>query len=727
MAITFYEKNRLFKLDTPNASYLFAVGEGNYLLHVYYGAYFPDTAIAPMVFRSDYASFSPDAAGAPEAHFSLDVSMAEVSGNGVGDYRLSTVVLRYPDGTDATDLRYVSHRILPGKPALEALPHIYLQSEEDADTLEITMQDPATGVKFLLYYTVFRNLDVMVRSLRVVNDTDKTVWIEKAHSLCCDFPENNFDLIHLYGKWAKERSVQRLPLMQGIQSAASKRGASSHFHNPFLCLARKETGEENGECFGFNLIYSGNFSADAEADGYGGTRVSVGINPVDFGWQLLPGDSFQAPECVMVYSAEGLGAMSRTFHRLYRKHLIRGAWQYRKRPLLLNSWEGCYFRFDEEKILQLAKDAKELGMEMLVLDDGWFGHRDDDTTSLGDWFVNEKKLKGGLAPLVKKINDLGLQFGIWFEPEMISPDSELYRAHPDWCVQIRGREKSLGRNQYVIDMTRADVRDNLFMQMKQVLDSCPIAYVKWDFNRNLTEPASLALPPERQKEFFHRFILGTYELQERLLQEYPDLLLENCAGGGGRFDAGMLYYSPQIWCSDNTDPIERLSIQFGTSLCYPPSSMGAHVSTSRRTGYDTKAAVALWGTFGYELDTAELSDEEKEIVKQQVAFYHQTYDTIHNGDLYRLIAPEDNGFTCAWNFVSEDKKSALLTVVIMRRREFQTLIVRLRGLQADALYRCSATGQTYTGAFLMGAGINFSDSDMNSDGKSAVLYFEQID
>ena len=721
MSISYYESNRLFKLDTPGSSYVFTVSKENYLLHLYYGARISDLKIEPSFFRSSYSSFSPDATGG-EGNISPDVAMMECSGNGIGDYRLSTVIVRYKDGTTATDLRYLSHRIFPGRPDAGALPHLRLD-ESNADTLEITMQDPATGVIFLINYTVLRDLDAIARSICVQNRSSDTIYLQKLHSLCCDFPENDFDLIHLYGKWAKERSPQRLPVMQGVQSVASTRGASSHYHNPGICLAKKETGEEHGVCYGFNLLYSGNFSADTEADGYGGIRVTLGIHAKDFCWKLTPGDSLLSPEAIMVFSGKGIGEMSRIFHRVYLNHVIPPYWRERKRPLLLNSWEGCFFDFDEEKILRLAQEGKKLGIELLVMDDGWFGHRNDDTSSLGDWFVNENKLKGGLAQLVRKVREEGLQFGIWFEPEMISPDSDLYRAHPDWCVQIKGREKSLARHQCVIDMTRQEVRDEIFRQMKAVLDSCPISYVKWDFNRNLTEPSSLMLPPDQQGEFFHRFILGTYELQQRLLDEYPQLLLENCSGGGGRFDGGMLYYSPQIWCSDNTDPIERLSIQFGTSLFYPASSMGAHVSANRRTDYDTKAAVALWGTFGYELDPEKLTEEQKATIKDQIAYYHKTYDTIHNGDLYRLTPPWKNGFTCAWNFTAKDQSSALLTVIGIRRREFQTLVVRMRGLDANAIYYCEEIGKSYSGAFLMNAGLNLSDRDLNRDGASLMLYF----
>lgn len=722
MAITYNEELKVFKLDTANSSYIFEIYKNNSLLHIYYGGYIPETTGNDFFFRTSFASVSPSDGD----NFSPDVNMFEISGNSTGDFRLSTAEIKNIQGNTATDIKYVSHKIYPGKPEILGLPSVYLNETNEADTLEVLCRDSLTQVEFTLYYTVFNKLDVITRSVKITNNGQNPVIIEKAHSLCCDFPENNFDLIHLYGKWAKECSMQRLPVMHGIQSIASKRGASSSFHNPSVCLARTDTTETHGECFGFNLLYSGNYSIDTEADSYGGTRITMGINPIDFEWKLDVGESFYTPEAVAVYSNNGIGEMSRTFHRLYRNNIIRGEWKSKKRPLLLNSWEGCFFDFDEEKIYKLACDAKDLGIELLVMDDGWFGNRNDDTTSLGDWFVNEKKLKGGLPKLVKRINDLGLKFGIWFEPEMISPESELYKKHPDWCVHIDGRNRTLARNQLVIDMTRKEVRDNIFEQMTKVLDSCNIEYVKWDFNRNLTEAASAALPPERQHEFFHRFVLGTYELMGRITEKYPHILLENCASGGGRFDGGMLCYSPQIWCSDNTDPIERLSIQYGTSLCYPPSAMGAHVSENKRTEYDTKAVVAMWGTFGYELDTERLSDETKNLIKKQIEQYHKYYDTVHYGDLYRLISPYDNGFYCAWEFVSEDKSTALLSAVTMRSKESQTLIVRLQGLCGSSYYKCELNGKIYSGAYLMNAGLNLSENGLNKDGSSISVYFEKV-
>ena len=434
----------------------------------------------------------------------------------------------------------------------------------------------------------------------------------------------------------------------------------------------------------------------------------MGINPEGFSWYLAPGEEFYSPEAVMVYTNEGIGEMSRIFHRLYANNLIRGKWKKAKRPLLINNWEGTGMNFDHDKLVSFAKHAKDIGLEMLVMDDGWFGKRDHDNSSLGDWYVAEYKLQKGLSGLIKEVNDCGLKFGIWFEPEMISPDSDIYRAHPDWCLHTKGRDKSIARTQYVIDYSRKEVRDHIYSMMYDVLSNNNIDYVKWDFNRNLTEVSCAELPPEKQGEVFHRFVLGTYEIMDRLTTDFPHILLENCSGGGGRFDPGMLYYSPQIWTSDNTDPIERLTIQYGTSLCYPASTMGAHVSANRRTGYETKMNVALWGSFGYELDPDKLTPEEKAEIKDQIALYHKYYDVIHYGDLYRLITPFENEFHVAWEFVSEDKNEALVTVIEIKRVYDEFFMLRLKGLDPEKYYEIEETGDTFSGAYLMNAGLNLT-------------------
>lgn len=535
----------------------------------------------------------------------------------------------------------------------------------------------------------------------------------------------DYDLITLYGRHTKERNIERRRLAHGVQGIESLRGVSGHCQNPFAALAARNADEEYGDVYGLNLVYSGNFSALCECDFNGTSRFILGINPTGFGWHLAPGEAFVTPEAIMVFTSKGLGEMSRIFHRFYRRHLIRGRYKTEKRPLLINSWEAAYFDFDSDKLVAFAQEAKELGIELLVMDDGWFGNRNDDTTSLGDWIVNEGKLPGGLVPLINRVEAEGLKFGIWFEPEMISPDSDLFRLHPDWHVHVRGREPMLGRNQYVLDVSRSDVRDAVWTQMEKILANGHISYLKWDFNRNITDAGSALLPADQQTEFFHRFILGTYDLMERLVTKFPNILFENCSGGGGRFDPAMLYYSPQIWASDNTDPIERLYIQFGTSLCYPASAVGAHVSACPRTCYQTKGYVAMWGTFGYELDPRKLSDDDRQIIRQQVAMYHDTYDLIHNGDLYRLVSPFDNAFRAVWQFVAENKSRTMVTVVTMRMDYIPHTLVRLRGLDPDGFYENEATGQRYSGALLMNAGLNLTYT-ANRDGDSAVLLFRKV-
>lgn len=721
LMITFNSAQKIFKLDTPNSSYVIGVGEENYLLNLYYGARLPDANLWANAKRIKSASFSPANPHIPNEEFSCDVAPMEYSCNGSGDFRISALAIKNVDGNTVTDIRYADHKIYKGKPSLAPLPSVYVNNDDEADTLEIFAQDKVTGVKVTLIYTAFNTVDAITRSVKVENGGNDAVDIERVFSACLDLPSMDFDLITLYGRHAKERCREQRRLAHGIQGVASKRGSSSHNQNPFAALLRHGATEDHGDAYGFNLVYSGNFEFSAECDYSGTTRVLMGINPTDFSWHLEKGESFQSPEAVLVYTDEGLGEMSRIYHRLYMHNLIRGKYKYEKRPLLINSWEGCYFDFDTDKLVQFAKNAKELGMDMLVMDDGWFGRRNDDTNSLGDWYVNEKKLPGGLGTLIEKVNAVGLKFGIWYEPEMISPDSDLFRAHPDWYVHVPNRESSIGRHQYVLDVSRADVRDNIFNQMYSVLSKNKIDYLKWDFNRNISEAGSAILPADRSKEFFHRFVLGTYDLMDRFTKAFPDILFENCSGGGGRFDPGMLYYSPQIWTSDHTDPIERLTIQFGTSMCYPASAMGAHVSASRRTGYKTKGNVALWGTFGYELDPTKLTEEDRAIVVEQVKDYHKYYDLVHYGDLYRLIDPYFDHFKCAWSLVSQDKTEVLATAVIMRENNEHLFFLKLKGLDKNKLYKCEANGEVYSGALLMNSGINLSR--LRFTGDSITMHF----
>ena len=724
MPITFDEKRKIFKLDTLDSTYAIGIREG-YLIPLYYGKKIPDDNLLDLPFRGYFATISPKNVHVDDYKFSLDVQPMEYSCNGSGDYRLAALSIKDSMGRTTTDIRYLDHKIYDGKPKLKGLPATYCNDDSEAQTLELITIDKFTGAKVTLYYTAFANYSVVTESVKVENTGKETFEIEKVASCCVNFPSMDYNMINLSGVWSRERRVITRHLAHGIQSVASKRGSSSHNHNPFVALVDDKGGEDFGDAFGFNLVYSGNFSADIETDYLDCTRLVMGINPIDFTWVVEPGDEFQSPEVVMVYSDSGMGKMSRTFHDLYNNNLIRGEWKNKKRPLLINSWEGSGFDFDQETLVRYAKEAKKLGIELLVMDDGWFGHRDSDNSSLGDWFVNESKLKGGLTKLIERVNAEGVQFGIWYEPEMISEDSELYKAHPDWCVHVEGREQSPARQQYVIDMTRQDVRDCIFNQMYDVLSKNNIAYLKWDYNRAITEPASVMLDARHSKEFFHRFILGTYELMDRITSAFPHILFESCAGGGGRFDAGKLYYMPQAWASDNTDPIERLTIQFGTTMCYPASSMGAHVSACDRTGIETKAAVAMAGTFGYELDPKEMSEEDKEKVKEQVKNYHRYYNVIHFGDLYRIIAPTDDEFKCAWEYVAKDKSEALLTVVIKNRAPHDFLLIKMKGLDPEKMYRDETDGEIYSGALLMNAGINLTDGTLSA-GRSFIRYFTEV-
>ena len=726
MSVIFDSEKKIFKLDTAGSSYVFGINEDGVLVHYYYGAAIDEVDVSYLADRFGLPGMSAKPHYAPGGQFSLDAAPQEFPGTGVGDYRPAAISVRGTDGNPATLIHYVSHKIYAGKPALEGLPATFA-GEDEATTLEIELFDRHTDVHVTLFYTAFEKLSVITRHAVVTNASDKAVNIERIYSTCVDFNTHDYDVIHLYGRWCHERNYSRTPLDYATHRISSLRGSSGAEHNPFMALVSHDATEDHGEAYGFNLVYSGNFSAEVNVDAWGASRLVMGINADNFNWLLEAGDSFTAPEAVMVYSNEGLGGMSRTFHKLYLKHLIRSEWLNQRRPILINNWEATYFNFDGEKLYNIAKSASELGIEMLVLDDGWFGARNHEKCGLGDWYVNEEKLGGTMGDLVKRINGLGMKFGLWFEPEMISPDSDLFRAHPDWCLHIDGRPMSLGRHQCILDMSRKDVQDYIFDSLCRVLDSANIEYVKWDYNRNFTEAGSALLPPERQKEVPHRYMLGLYSLLERFHERYPHILLEGCASGGARFDPGMLYYAPQIWTSDCSDAIERLDIQYGTSMCYPPSSMGAHVSavpnhqTGRSTSLKTRGNVALEGTFGYELDAGKFTEEEREAVRQQVKRYHELYDITHYGELYRLISSfDDDRSRSAWMTVSEDKNEALVTMVIIRTHSRERQFLRLCGLDPDKKYRDTETGEVHSGAVLMNAGYNFLG--FTGDGASKVIH-----
>lgn len=734
--IFYNEKDKAFKLRANNTDYMMKVCEEGYLAHVYYGNKVPDEDLTYLL-RLDESPFTPATNDRDRASF-MDTLPFEYPCFGLGDYRESAFKIMDANGMSTCDLRYVSHKMYEGKPKLEGLPATFATEESGCSTLEITMYDKYADIEVVLIYTAFDKLDVITRSAVITNKSEKPFKITRALSACVDFDTDKMDMITLNGSWARERAVERCRLHHGKQLVDSCRGESSHQNNPFVALCDNNADEDKGEVFGFNFVYSGNFYAQAEVTQHKKTRFLMGINPLDFQWLLEKGESFTCPEVVMVHSDEGIGKMSRTFHDLYRNNLIRGEYKDKRRPILINNWEATYFNFDTDKLIDIAKEASKLGIEMLVMDDGWFGHRDSDNSSLGDWFVYEKKLKGGLKYLVDEVNKLGMKFGIWFEPEMISPDSELYKAHPDWAIQIKGRPLTLCREQYVLDYSRKEVRDYVYGMMKKILDSANIEYIKWDMNRQLTEVGSATLPAERQRELWHRYVLGVYDLMDRLTTDYPHILLENCSGGGARFDPGMLYYSPQIWCSDDTDAIERLKIQHGTSMCYPCSAMGAHVSdcpnhtVGRNTPFKTRGHVAMVGTFGYELDVTRIPQEDRDAIPAQIEEFNKFNKLVRTGDHYRIGNMFEDNTWDAWEFVAKDKSEALFEFVqVLARPNERSRRIKLKGLEPEAYYyEESEPDKKISGAALMNAGINIAKM-WNGDGLygdfcSKILHFIKV-
>ncbi|MBP8692862.1 MAG: alpha-galactosidase [Enterococcus sp.] len=662
--ITFNKEQQVFHLCNNQISYLIEVEEHGYLAHLYFGKKINHYSGHYQYVR-DMRSFGPYPEAADHDTFSLDTVMLEYPGYGFGDFREPAYNFKLKDGSRITDFRYDSFEIVQGKCAIEGLPHLYTNQATEAETLIITLKDDVAQLRLKLNYTIYQDYATVIRSTTLINDSAETVEINQLASQSLDFPNRSFELIHLNGAWGRERQLTREKIEIGTKVLDSKRGSSSHHQNPFVTLVEPTTTEFQGEAYGFCLVYSGNHQTVIEKDNYSQTRVVMGMNPFNFAWQLPAGESFHSPEVVNVYSNQGLNQMSKTYHDLFNHHLIRGEHQLKERPVLINNWEATYFDFDDAKIHGIVDEAQALGIEMFVLDDGWFGERKDDHRSLGDWYEFEGKLEQGLEGIAQYVHDKGMKFGLWFEPEMISKDSDLHRAHPDWVLSVPGRPRSLSRQQHVLDFSRADVRDHIYQQMTAILDRVPIDYIKWDMNRNMTEVYSLLLDPEMQGEVSHRYILGLYEFMEKLTQAYPHILFESCSGGGGRYDAGMLYYMPQTWTSDNTDPIARLKIQYSTSLVYPISTMGAHVSaipnhqTGRETSLDIRGNVAMSGVLGYELDLTTLSEEEKALIVKQVDFYKEHRQLLQFGDFVRLKSPYEEN-EVAWMFVSKDKKEAIV-------------------------------------------------------------------
>ena len=710
MGIIFDNENRIFHLTNNSISYVLQVSEDGYINHLYFGK-----AVRSYKGSNALIHYDRGFSGNPSQHilnrvFSLDTQPMEYPSYGLGDFRNPAFVVQLEDGSEISDLRYVSHNIFEGKKKLEGLPATWTKDNSEAITLEIVTRDEVSNLEVILSYTIFNNYDAICRNAKFKNCGENNLKILNASSMCIDFRESNFECISLYGAHINERNIQRVKLHHGCQSIDSKRGMSSHQYSPFMALVRKNTNEDFGEAYGISLIYSGSFAIKAEVDQFDRTRITAGINDFDFAWLLEKNEEFQTPECVMVYSDSGIGKMSKTFYGLYQNNLSRSQHTHKIRPILINNWEATYFDFTEEKILQIAQKGKELGMELFVLDDGWFGKRNNDDSSLGDWFVNKDKIPSGIDGLAKKIKEMGINFGIWIEPEMINENSELYRKHPDWCIQVKNRPHTYSREQLVLDLSRKDVRDYIVEVINDVLKDENISYVKWDANRHLTNIGSMALPPERQRETAHRYVLGLYDIMDRITSARPDVLFEGCSGGGGRFDAGIYYYMPQTWTSDNTDAVCRLKIQQGTSLVFPPISMASHVSVvpnhqvGRITPMETRGNCAMSGNLGYELDITKLSEKEQEEVKKQIAFYKEIRNTIQFGDFYRILNPFEGNET-AWNFVSENKEEAVLMYFkVLSEPNCNVTTIKMKGLNPDFIYENDEIGRFY-GDELMYSGI----------------------
>lgn len=701
MAITFNEITRIFTLTTAHTTYQMQADAQGYLLHLYYGA----RTAGEMDYLLNYGdrgfSGNPNSAGSDRT-YSLDALPQEYPSLGTGDFRNYALNIENADGSQCCNPVYITHEIAAGKYTLKGLPFVRAE-ENEAETLKIILEDPVTKVELHLLYGVLEKEDIITRSVIIKNAGKAPVTVKKAQSACLDFLHGDYDLIKFHGRHAMERSMERMPVSHESTRIGSRRGTSSHQYNPGVILAGKNTNEDSGSCYGMLFVYSGNFLVEAEKDQYDQTRIQMGLTDELFAYPLEAGAEFTAPEVILSYTNKGLSRLSQQYHHCIMNHICQGKYVHANRPVLINSWEAAYFDFTGDTIVELAKEAKALGIDMVVMDDGWFGKRNDDNSSLGDWYVNEEKLGGTLTKLIERVNAEGVKFGIWIEPEMVSEDSDLYREHPDWAITIPGRKPVRSRNQLVLDFSRKEVRDEIFKRICAVLDQGNVEYIKWDMNRSL---ADIYAP-----NVTYDYVLGVYDFLEKLTNRYPDILIEGCSGGGGRFDAGMLYYTPQIWCSDNTDAINRTRIQYGTSFFYPVAAMGSHVSavpnhqTGRVTSMHTRGVAAMSGTFGYELNPALLNAKEKAEIRAQLAQYREYQELIREGDYYRLSNPFQDNFA-AWMVVSDDRSKALVSVIrLTAEANPPAAYVTLKGMEEDAFYREKTTGKVYPGAALMEAGI----------------------
>ncbi len=709
MSIIFNEQAKTFTLQTAHTSYQMKIGNLDYLLHLYYGPSICDADLNYQIMQYD-RGFSGNPYESRDARtFSLDAQPQEFSTQQQGDFRTTSIEVVNADGSYSFNGKVSRFTIREGKYQLDTLPCTFAKEDERADTLEIVLTDQISSVEVILLYSVFEKADMITRAVKVVNKGTASIQLKKIMSVCLDFLNGlDMDLVSLPGRYGQERQVERQKMTHHIHTIGSVRGSSSHQQNPFVVLCGREATEDYGKCYGFSLVYSGNFLAEAELDQYDQLRLVMGINPKQFVYEIKPGEQFEGPEVVMAFTEHGFTGLTHLYHDFYRTNLCRSKFVSEvQRPVLINSWEAAFMDFDDVKLVEIAKAAKNMGVDMLVMDDGWFGKRDDDNSGLGDWVVNEEKIKGGLHKLVEQINNLGMKFGIWFEPEMVSEDSDLYRAHPEWAMQIPGRHAVRSRNQMALDMSRKEVQDYLIQSVNAILDDANIYYVKWDINRSLADIWSNVLSADKQGEVYHRYILGLYRVMNEIILTHPDILFEGCSGGGGRYDPGMLHYYPQYWVSDNNNPIDRLKLHYGTSFVYPISTMGAHISDSGRfVPLRTKAVVAMCGTFGYELDASKLSEEEQEICREQSDLFRKYYPIIFGGDYYRLSNPFEVGNMTAWQHVTKDKAESLLSVVVTNLtcngpQEY----VKAKGLIPDAMYRINDGEQVLSGAALMHAGL----------------------
>ena len=710
MSIIRDSKNRIITLHTDNTSYQMMVGPCDMLVHTYYGPRTEGDMSYCLPFWDRGFSGNPYDAGMNRT-ISADTLPMEYPCEGSGDFRATALSVRRENGVSGCDLRFKALEIVDGKDEIPGLPSVHANKDE-VQTLFVTLEDASTGLQVVLQYNVFPKLDVITRSARITNAGNETLTLQNAASTVLDLISGEWDLIHFHGRHAGERNTERLPLGHQETLVGSRRGTSSHQNNPFVILAQPDTTERSGLCYAVQLLYSGSFACNAGMDPFGASRLVMGVQPERFDYDLAPGESFQTPEAAMVFSDQGLAHMSHLLHHMIRKHICRGPWRDLRRPVLINNWEATYMDFDGDKIYAIAKQAKDLGVEMMVLDDGWFGARNDDNAGLGDWVVNTGKLGGTMGELAQRIRDMDMKFGLWIEPEMVNEDSDRYREHPDWALQIPGKKPVRSRNQLVLDFSRPEVVDAIFDQMAVVLDECQPDYVKMDMNRSICDVYNATMGHQSQGKVLYHYVLGVYRFMEKILERYPNLLLEGCSGGGGRFDAGMMYYCPQIWCSDNTDAIDRLDIQYGTSFGYPVSTVGAHVSavpnaeTDRMTSIHTRAVVAMSGTFGYELDLNLISEEEKKAVTQQIKTFHAYWELTQNGTYYRLTDIKKNHQEAAWMMVAEDKSEALVNIVVLNiSANSPNRFIYCMGLEPGAIYKDMESGICYPASALMTQGL----------------------